>query len=178
MSDGFDINWSTVEWPITIRRLLVYAARLLRRRAFAGADVTAEDIVLGAIEKTMSGKRRWNPAVLGLEMHLMGVISSDIYNAVRKQLQTVEMSEALADSLHSDSPSPEEAALQKDELLALMKHLRSKDDRLAEFLSTILLFGTDRPQELSLLLNASPREIYKMKERLRNAVEDFRRVES
>ncbi|RUM13485.1 hypothetical protein EFD56_27925 [Rhizobium phaseoli] len=78
------INWSEYPWPTILRQMSLYAHRLMRRRAFAGADISAEDLVPSAVEKTMRGARVWKWESTGVVNHLMGVVSSELYDRVRQ----------------------------------------------------------------------------------------------
>ena len=172
---GID-NWSSLPWKDIIPRLLYFSRHLMRRvpQHSRAPGEEAEDFVWTAIEKTMSGTRQWDPLTTSILQHLMGVISSDFYNAVRKQIRsrTIDFDEAVYDALKSDAPSPEDVALSNDEWLSLMKYLERKDRRLAELLSRTILLGAE-PLELSEMMKLPLAEIYKLKRKMREEAAAF-----
>src|SRR6476646_3461966 len=149
------VVWGDLPWKVIIPRLMLFARHLRSRKPFAGADSSPEDLVLSAIEKTITGNRQWDVENVGIIEHIMQVVSSDLYNSVRKQLafRNDEMLSSAADELASEEPSPEETAISKSEARNLLAFLESRDERLAQLASLSLLFGATRANELAALMH-------------------------
>jgi hypothetical protein len=169
------IVWSALPWKDIIPRVVLFAHRLIRRRAFAGTETSAEDLAWSAIEKTLSGQRPWDVKRIGLVEHLMGVVSSDLYNSVRKaaHLSLEQLYESAADSIPSDEDSPEEIAIRRSETLNVLSFLREKDEKLAELATVTVLFGVTRAEELADLLNLSLNQVYELRRKLRRTLESY-----
>jgi len=169
------IEWSSLPWQDIVPRVVLFAHSLLRRKPFAGVESGPEDLAWGAIEKTISGTRQWDVKNVGLVEHLMGVVSSDLYNSIRKHaaFPMESLYEIAADQIASEDRTPEELTTSKSEVLNLLNFLRDKDERLAELAALSASFGTYRPGELAQLMNLSVREIYALKKKLRRATEQW-----
>ncbi|KSV81813.1 MULTISPECIES: hypothetical protein [Sinorhizobium/Ensifer group] len=169
------IVWSEIQWDQVLPRVLLFAVRLMRKRPFAGAGTSAEDLVFDAVGKTMSGARQWRPEEVGLTQHLMGVVSSDLYNLVRKSaaFKSESLDEAAVESLVSNEPSPEETTIDRDEISAFLSFLRNRDSALADVASAMILLGVDRPRELAESLDITIENVHSIKKRLRRASEDY-----
>jgi DNA-directed RNA polymerase specialized sigma24 family protein len=169
------ISWSLLPWRDIIPRVVLFARSLLRRKPFAGADISAEDLTWSAIEKTLSGIRQWNVEHTGIVEHLMGVVSSDLYNSIRKRaaVPTESLFEIAADQIASDDLTPEEQAVGKSELLSLLRYLKENDDRVAELATLTVSFGATQPSELAELMSLPVSEIYLLKRKLRRLTERY-----
>src|ERR1700680_2402805 len=78
------VDWATIDWEDLNARLLLVAAKKLKRLFWRGmrsgappGGKTAEDFVQDAIAKTLEGRRVWN-GDCSLFEHLVGIISGDI----------------------------------------------------------------------------------------------------
>lgn len=166
------ISWSALPWADILPRVVLFAHHLMKRRGYAG--VSAEDLTWNAIEKTLSGVRRWDFERVGIVEHLMGVVSSDLYNAVRKTAGSVSIDNVIPlESLASEEKSPEEIAIEQSELKKFTEYLQAQDERLAELAKIILFFEDARSSEWASLMNMSVQELDLLKRRLRRAVEKF-----
>jgi DNA-directed RNA polymerase specialized sigma24 family protein len=169
------IVWSALPWKDIIPRVVLFAARLLRRRPFAGVESSAEDLTWNAIEKTLSGKRVWDIGRVGIVEHLMGVVSSDLYNEIRKNasVRVEQMYDLAADDIASDEQSPEDIAIKRSEIINVLQFLKKRDERLAELATVTALFGANHAPELAQLLGTSVANVYELRRRLRQALEAY-----
>ena len=169
------ISWSSLPWQDIIPRVVLFAQSLLRRKPFAGADVSPEDLTWSAIEKTLSGIRQWDIERIGIVEHLMGVVSSDLYNSIRKRASapTESLFEIAAEQIPSDDLTPEEQAVGKSEFLNLLRYLENSDHRVAELAALTASFGATQPSELAELMGLPVSEIYNLKRKLRRLAERY-----
>jgi DNA-directed RNA polymerase specialized sigma24 family protein len=169
------IVWSALPWKDIIPRVVLFAHRLLRRRPFAGVEWSAEDLTWSAIEKTLSGTRVWDVERVGIIEHLMGVVSSELYNAIRKHasVRIENLYDTAAEEVSSDEQSPEDIAIKRSETLRILAFLRNRDERLAELATVSTLFGASRAGEIAQLLNVPVRGVYALQRKLREALEDY-----
>lgn len=171
------IVWSQLPWPDIIPRIVLYAHNLLRRRPFAGVTASAEDLAWSAIEKTLSGTRRWDPERIGLLQHLMGTISSDVYNHARKEMEISSdiLFQAAAAEVASQDETPEEEIIRKNETESLLKYLQNKDETVAKIASIMILFGINSTPEIANIMQISVSEMYNLKKRLRRYLSEYER---
>lgn len=166
------ISWSLLPWADIIPRVVLFTHHLMRRRRYAGAS--EEDLTWSAIEKTLSGVRRWDFERVGIIEHLMGVVSSDLYNAVRKTTGTISIDSLInAEDIASEEKSPEDLMIERSEIENFTRFLKGQDERLAE-LATVILFLEDiRSSELARLMNLPVPEVDALKRKLRRATEKY-----
>lgn len=171
------ISWSVLPWKDIIPRVTLYAHTLLRRRPFAGAQVSADDLVLSAIEKTISGARQWNIENVGIVEHLMGVVSSDLYNSVRKHILHKDIYDE-ANNIISDGESPEDIALYNQEVRKLLDFMMQRDKRLFEAAYLYIIVGVKSPVELADKMNVSERTARNIHSKLKSSILDYYRLDA
>jgi DNA-directed RNA polymerase specialized sigma24 family protein len=167
------IDWSALPWKELIPRLLLYTHHRLRHTSLGTSKALADDYVLGAIEKTIAGSRNWDPARVGLFEHLVGVISSDVYNEVRKTAaeRHIPLDTAVSETVVSDAPTPEDDAAFKLDIAKTLAFLRERDEQLARMADAIVFLGVDKPQELAAFLGISVDEVNRQKGRLKRLLQ-------
>lgn len=174
------ISWETVAWNDLIPRLLLFARRQ-RNRVTTGIHCPSEeDLVSGAIEKTISGTRVWEPERVGLIEHLFGVIRSDLYNEVRKAKNYVSddvTAERFASLLPSSDPTPEEIASYRSVLTAFLDWLQAKDQQVYEWFSLVGVYGLSEA-DVPCTLGVRRSEVANIRRRLRRYIEEFAEEEN
>ena len=117
-----------VDWSELAPRLQAYALRRLRAACPRGSGkrpnvqgMDEEDFVEMAIEKLLSGRRKW-PRGVSLWQVLCGIISSDIYNAIRKakEFADADVSDAIDDTV-SDSLDEDSYGENRKQILESLK---------------------------------------------------------
>ena len=173
-----------VDWDTLIPRLLLYATSTIRRRTWYGIwggpvvrGVEAEDFVLEAIERTMSGHRAWNPEKVDLYGHLVGTIRSLIYHACHSSENSltrhVQPSNVVAFADPHES-CPENAVRRRQQTAALLEYLTQQAPQLRLLAELILIFELSRTDELTDMLGVTARELDNLKRRLRCAMERYK----
>jgi DNA-directed RNA polymerase specialized sigma24 family protein len=174
------INWETVAWNDIIPRLLLFARRR-RDRFAAGVHLPSEeDLVSGAIEKTIAGTRMWEPERVGLLEHLFGVIRSDLFNEVRKARAHISYdvtAEQFASLLSSSEPTPEDVVSNQSVLTAFLTEIHAKDQQVYDWFSLVSLYGLSEV-DIQSTLGVSKVDVAKMRRRLRRYIDDFVEEES
>src|SRR5262249_28959756 len=139
-----------------------------------------EDLIWTAIEKTLNGTRKWDAEHVGIVDHLMGVVSSELYNRIRKQklvpMETLYSS--AIDILPSDEASPEEITITRSEFEGVFSYLKKRDERLAELAYLYVAFRATSADELAAMMDLPRPTIYALKRSLRRALADYMRLQS
>jgi DNA-directed RNA polymerase specialized sigma24 family protein len=169
------IDWSALPWDDIIPRLLLFAHRRTRRTSFSGMAMSPNDLVGDAIEKTMSGVRRWEPTDRSLFDHLAGVINSSLYNEIRKIVSRSEvpLDETILEGIKTDAPSPEDEAAYKSEVAELLRFVRARNPELLEMLSAALFFDSERPADMAEVLGISIKDAYAGRAKLRRLLHEY-----
>lgn len=171
-----DINWGEVDWEDIVPRLLLYSKMKLRRLKgeahLLGAN--EEDFTSQAIEKTISGLREWKKGDVSLIEHLMGVVSSDIYNEFRKSSKYVS-SESIGDLLKrypSNEKKPDESLQNSEEINRFREYLKKKDALLFEYFLLAGVYGM-RSDEVEKHMGVNRNTIYGYKKKLRRLADSW-----
>lgn len=171
-----DINWSEVDWEDIVPRLLLYAKMKLRRlsaRSLSG--ISEEDFVSQAIEKTISGVRKWDKENTTLIDHLIGVVSSDIYNEFRKKSQfLIDVDIEFFDQFISDEKGPDDLLEEidlKENLMQFFEEVRSYDKNLYEHL-VLTAHGLSN-REIATDLGIDIHKVYKYRRALKEMANNW-----
>ena len=183
-------NWESQNWQDLVPRLLLYTRGILARKVWYGlwagpppAGKEAEDFVMEAIKRTISGRRQWRQDV-DLYWHLVGVIRSLVYHAGNEvenlrtnRLDVVDGDAALSESkvilFHSAGLNPEFHTGRAQQLAELEAYLRREDELLAELAQCILVLEISKTDCLSDIMEIPPRKIENLKKRLRRHMKRF-----
>ena len=165
-----EINWSEIDWDDLVPRLLLYARYKLRRRPKSSTLLGAseEDFVSQAIEKTISGVRRWENEEVSLLDHLMGVVSSDIYNENRKNYMFFENDNSSLENI-VDERTPEDNLVYLDlenDLKKFREYVGEKDKELHEYLLLASVYELSS-KEIEKHMDIVSDKIYQFRRRLR-----------
>lgn len=172
--------------PVLLERLLVYARRRVAR-TFGHRVDAAEDYVHRAIELTLSGKRRCDPAA-DMFRHLGGVISSLVSHDAESEANRLTVAwpvDAAGQPLDlaSDKPSPEDrlvgqaaGATQADLVVRVLSAVGDEPD-LAAFVR-LLMAAPDvpPPRQMAQRLGVPVEQIYVMRKRLQRRLRFLYRV--
>jgi hypothetical protein len=174
--------------PLLLERLMIYARRRLAR-AFGQHLEAAEDYVNRAIELTLSGKRRCDPAS-DMFRHLGGVISSLVSHDARSEANRATVGWPTADGgqpvdFASDRPSAEETLVERDvqheqnTLVVRVLDMLQDEPDLARFVR-MLMAAPDLPppRQMALRLGVQVDEIYSMRKRLQRRLQFLTKVPS
>ncbi len=161
-------------WKIIFLKLVLYTSQKVKKYKWRTCNPkftpsgTPEDIVLEAIEKTLSRKRDWDNRKRDLLSHLKGTIDSLLYNLVN----SYENKKIISYSDESDIPNESISTVETPENHYLanelfLKFLTSIDGnvRMKEVLNC-LINGISKPLLISEKTGLNIREVYKSKERL------------
>ena len=163
-----------VDWSELAPRLLLYALRRLRSVSSRGSakrptllGMDAQDFSETAVEKLLSGRRTW-PRGAALWQVLCGIISSDIYNAIRRNQKTedADVSGAI-DNTVSDPLDECSYQEEREQILELLK-----DDPDAQKVARYIMDENHddpkqfRPQAMAEALGMPTRTISNAKKRL------------
>lgn len=169
------IEWTAVNWNELVPRLLLFAKRRISRTPGAHLSGSEEDLVAGAIEKTISHRRPWSPERVGLFEHLCGVISSDTYNLVRKRYKepsSDEIVEQILQETPSRDPDPEQALIARSTLSKFIEYLKRKDERSYKWFLLSSVYSLPR-EDVERTMNMDPGETMNIRRRVRRAAETF-----
>jgi len=164
-------------WRDLIPRLLLYTHQQFRRKSLGSVNIHLhpDDLVAGAIEKTIAGDRRWDPADRSLFEHLSSVINSDMYNEIRKAFHRHEIpiDEAIINSLATEATSVEQELQYKEDLASILSFIRGRDPSLLKLVSAAVLTGTGKPRDIAALLNMPVDQVYWQRQKLRRLLNRY-----
>jgi hypothetical protein len=196
------------EWATLILRLGRYALRTSgnlnwrtgNKRELPSGE-TAESIVSKAIEKVLSGKRKWNPGTHpSFERYLMDVIDSllnqlaNSHDNVKFEIisdgqdndgsnlpeEPPEHPEASAEWLGRPPLTPEEEMLKKernkrnDEVVGALI-ADCDDDPLLKKILEAMVDGYEKPASIAERVGCTPSEVYVASKRLDTKIDSFRK---
>jgi hypothetical protein len=170
-------DWNEVNWSELYPRLLLVAARKLKRLNW-NFEKSAADFVQESIRKTISQIRPWNHRTVTLYAHLCGVISSEISNAVNSMdNKFVESSSNIVDFFPlSSEDSPEQFIINKDLKKHFLEILRNKDIELYRFAKHEIFQDEYTGQVLSKKDIRTSKDIDNLRKRLRRAIDLFNKT--
>jgi len=158
------VNWGTVRWDDLVPRLMLFTANRLRHVGAHSADI--DDFVYGAITKTISGQRVWNPERTSLFEHFAGVIRSDISHHINTSKRFAQWPDEAEDTFIAGE-DVEEIVTSRVYAEKIIERLRSIDDNLATMARLILVEEMDTPQSLAMAMNIEVEQVYNIRKRLR-----------
>jgi hypothetical protein len=176
-------DWTSVNWNDLYPRLLAYAARKLDRLSWRGQRSgavpgarQAQDFVQDAIEKTITGKRKWNSQEIALFDFLVGVISSEINHLVVSPDNTrvlgCEQDGIIRIVDHRSDP--ETNTIRNDHERAFLAFLAAKSSALLSLAQLILHEpGAIETSSLAKRLNLSTEQVKTLKKSLQRAAREF-----
>lgn len=177
------IDWSAQDWEDFIPRLLRLAARRLSLLAWQNVEIDdrsgsyqPEDFVNDAVEKTISGVRKWRPSRCTLFEHLAGVVASSISHAAEahgRHFTLVVENTFLRPESEISTPSQELISLWRSEQRQIIKHLRDTDPFLGKMAELILTRDIQESSELSRELGISRDSVANLRKRLRRACDSY-----
>ncbi|MFN8140416.1 MAG: hypothetical protein U0R49_11525 [Fimbriimonadales bacterium] len=156
------------------RRLLAYALVTVRMRTWPETVAIAElaqDLVMDAIGKALTGERRWNPQVTPDPLNfLRSVIKSDISNEHRKVWHTAAPTSRLYRDLSRDDRSFEatERRVVADELILRLIDALDGDEIALKVLEN-LCEDVAEPKQMAELIGIPKDDILNAKKRIRRA---------
>ena len=186
-------------WDRIIPRLVEYARARIRARIWAGrrdgllpGGQEAEDVVYGAIEKVLEGRRVWDPeAKPDLEAYLRDVIESDLNHLAvgfenRRFLPASQVGSVggdddpvpLVERVASPHPAPSARVEEDEEKREAEGFRRAFLETLADEpdMKTVvegIFEGVEKPGELAARAGVSAKEIYNMRRKLQRRLLDF-----
>lgn len=186
-------------WDWIIPRLVEYARARIRARIWAGrrdgplpGGQEAEDVVYGAIEKVLEGRRVWDPeAKPDLEAYLRDVIESDLNHLAigfenRRFMPASQVGSAavegepvpLVERVASRDPAPSARVEEEEERGEGEAFKRDFLETLAdepEMKAVVegIFEGVEKPAELAARAGVPVREIYNMRRKLQRRLLDF-----
>ncbi|NKC13456.1 MAG: hypothetical protein GKR94_15065 [Gammaproteobacteria bacterium] len=172
------VDWTEFNWEDLVSRLALYAAFQVRKKFWRGHRSEAPgawepmDLVHIAIEKTLSGQRKWDSSARPLFEHLTGIINSEIsHRVLSKENQFIRPSETVSevDRGWYSSHSPDELTEALSEQQWLLAMLDALEPRLAELAHLMIEAEIKGSAELSRKMNLTTREVNNLKKRLRRA---------
>lgn len=175
------------------KRLWLYADILVRQHIWHGVlgglplhGKSAEDYLQEAVVKTLTGKRKWNPANCPLEQHLRGVLDSDInHDSMRVMNQRIIREGSLADDDPQNSTSFFDRIATETITVEEIEKLKEWDAMIFEFLEALAddkqvqqLFeaiydGTIKRADQAKTLGVPETQIDALKKRLDRRVKNF-----
>ena len=181
MSENVDEAWSRIDWADLTPRLLLFTAARVRLTSLDSEGLSAEDLVQQAIQKTLAGKRRWNPERCDLFTFLAGVVQSDVSTACSKRNRKfdklgpqVELDEEISISIDGESvKSPEDYFFFSKQREELLIYLKNQENFLANITEIILDKGVVHSKDLAEIFEMTEQEINNAKKRLRRAILAF-----
>ncbi|HML23355.1 MAG TPA: hypothetical protein PKD09_16995 [Aggregatilinea sp.] len=183
-----------VDWNSTGRRLVAAAYKYASRYGWHSGDLSIlgkgnqpDDIAQTVIEKLLSGKRKWDPTQVELEIWLDGQVRSEIdnlyNNSGHKSERTITSMTLDNDEEHyqddiefdaHDASNPEVELIRKEyieERDAAISRAIDGDQELESLIEAIIQIGSAKPQELSAALDKPIKEIYNLVRKLRRRLE-------
>lgn len=156
-----------------IKGLFVYARKKLSAFQKNGnlTHLTEEDVVHTALEKTLSGERRWNSGSCTVYGYFLGVISSLISNEGRAkkgcgEWHNTELTEYQSDTVYTDQNDAFGVLSSAEEIHKIMDLVQRKKPKLLPLVRTMYVERTDKPKVLAKLLNKNVETIYSEKKQL------------
>lgn len=188
-------------WDEKIPRLLMHASLKAKnkrwRTVFDGQlpdGKEIQDIVYQAIEKVLSGERKWNPKEQpDLFHYLQGIIDSDLSHLARSLENRVLMSEADVDCRSGEDNASWLDTLPSPALDPELLQIAKEDDARGEaFFYNFYVFldgkpvlqgmiecieeGIDKSADMAKKLGIPVNEIYNASKQLRRKLEEFRKT--
>lgn len=184
-----------------VTRLIAHAQHKRQRLWWQGIrngempeGIEPSDIIARAVEKTLTGKRRWDPSKNpDLYAYLTSVVDSDINHAAEswanQYLRTAsslrpdgddDQGGSYLDGLSARTPNPEQLALaaegekaSEEFLLGLLENLED-DPLLYRMVELITFDDINKPADLAARLEKKTKDINNARKRLRRRVEKYR----
>jgi hypothetical protein len=142
----------------------------------APMGLVAEDFVLRAISKSISGERTFNPSLTMLK-NLCQVMSGDISNVANwnENSSVVRADDKVVDinDYRDNRENPEENIIKKRMIEHFLCHLKARDAECASVAEQILLGPAGTSIELSISLGRSVSDVENIKKRLRRFCQDY-----
>ncbi len=178
------VSWESLPWHELIPRLLLYTAYRTSRKYWRGEESgsiasgkTVEDFVQQAIEKTLNGTRRWNPASFSLFEHLKSIIDSDVSHTAssyenRRFVRYSNLGEDIV-KFTVDHASPADSVEAKEELVRVRNFLAHNYQDLVKVYDFMLVNEGASAGELAELLGVDIKASYSVQRRLRRALQSY-----
>jgi hypothetical protein len=174
---------SEMEWEDYYKRLLLFAEKKLRRRRFR-VSPDAHDFAASAIEKTLSGRRRWNPEKVCLYIHLCGVIESEMSNlatsldnkATNSRDADAEAKGEIENSwekMFAPAPSGEELCIARDLKHKFLKQLPGNKQGLRRLAELLLSEGDYDFADCAFELDIGVEQVYALTKQLKKLAGEF-----
>lgn len=168
---------TNAEWEEIYARLVYFVDNKLRQCYFRVSQEAA-DIALGAIEKTLSGSRRWNYENYSIMEHLCGVARSEIYNLYSSHDNAHTRSLNIDDEHEKNIASNEVNTIEdiyiaKDMIDKFIEAISKKDPILREYAYLRLVEGENAAPQCAQKLSVSVEEIYRLARRLTELANQF-----
>ncbi len=166
---------SEVDWDDWWPRLVLYAEGKMNARQWTSVveakelGVEADDIVMLAIEKALSGRRRWYPEKMSLFDFLCAVTSSEISNFFQKA-ENRYFHSSNTNKIESTSATPESALSKSEQVDKMLKMF--KDDKLLFEVAKLMIDGVDKPSTIALALKIDVETVYNIRRRLRRRIQE------
>lgn len=166
-----------VDWESLVPRLTLYSAMMLRSKGKPEMSSLATDYAHTAIQKVLSGERKWDKAKQpDLLRYLLGVVSSLISNDMRRQkLAPMEFVGSQELAQFPDTNSDDEKLEQLAVLKEFSNHVQDRDREAHLLLIAMLQLDTDTASEQADALGVPVEEVYNIRKRLRRLALSFRK---
>jgi DNA-directed RNA polymerase specialized sigma24 family protein len=168
-------DFKGVDWSDQYPRLLLYAEGRLRRLQWPRGRPQSQDFVQRAIEKALSGERKFDSGKTLLH-NLCQIISSDIGHEVKSYNNRHVTSEddAVVNMVDYRQQNPEEAAHYRQLARHFLDYLDSHDSAARIVADLMINSGITKSNEIAVHRGLSISEIENIKKRLRRLTENYR----